>query len=281
MIHDNVLIAHELMHYLQSAKNGSNKGFVAKLDMSKAYDRVEWDFLEKVLLQMGFAGSWVAKIMDCVRTIKYMVKCNSNLSNIIILERGLRQGDSLSTYLFLFCMNALSRMLLNAQNNGLMRGIRVFQNNPRINHLFFTNDSLLFIRNKKGDAELVQTILRDFERVSGQKINLSKPSLFFSLNKPREQRQELGSIMGMRVMEELEKYLGLPLTVGKNKTNAFRFLVDRFSNRIKDWSKRLLSYGGKEIFSKAVLQSLPTYTFSVFLLLKGILEALEDRMRNF
>lgn len=54
MIHDNVLIAHELMHYLLSSKNGPNKGFVAKLDMSKAYDKVEWNFLEMLLIKMGF-----------------------------------------------------------------------------------------------------------------------------------------------------------------------------------------------------------------------------------
>lgn len=68
--------------------------------------------------------------MDCVRTVNYMVNCNSNLSDIITLERGLRQGDLLSPYLFLFCMDALSRMLLDAQNNCLMRVIMVFRNSP-------------------------------------------------------------------------------------------------------------------------------------------------------
>lgn len=66
MIHDNILIAHETVHYLQSSKNGPNKGFVVKLDMSKAYDSVEWNFLERVILRMGFARGWVEKITDCV-----------------------------------------------------------------------------------------------------------------------------------------------------------------------------------------------------------------------
>ncbi|KAH1129232.1 hypothetical protein J1N35_000610 [Gossypium stocksii] len=89
MIHDNIFIAHELVHYLQSSKNGLNKGLVIKLDMSKAYDWVEWDFIEKVMKKIGFMNSWVNKIISCVRLVRYMVKCNSRLSKIITLERGL------------------------------------------------------------------------------------------------------------------------------------------------------------------------------------------------
>ncbi|KAA3462528.1 reverse transcriptase [Gossypium australe] len=76
MIHDNILIAHEMVHYLQSAKNGPNKGFVIKLDMSKAYDCVEWAFIKKVMKKMGYANVWVTKIMRCVQSICYVVKCN-------------------------------------------------------------------------------------------------------------------------------------------------------------------------------------------------------------
>lgn len=90
MIHDNALIAHELLHYLQSAKNGSNKGFVAKLDMSKTYDRVEWNVLEAVMNHMGFSTQWILKIMKNVRSVRYVVKCNLHLMKEIRLERGLR-----------------------------------------------------------------------------------------------------------------------------------------------------------------------------------------------
>lgn len=148
MIHDNVLVAHELMHYLYSSKNSPNKGCVVKLDMSKAYDRVERRLLENVMIKMGFSSVWVNKIMDCVCTVRYRVKCNMSQSDVIIPERGLRQGDPLSPYLFLFCMEALSRMLIHAQETHLIKGIRASVNGPRINHLFFADDALLFVRNK-------------------------------------------------------------------------------------------------------------------------------------
>lgn len=120
-----------------------------KLDMSKAFDRMEWNFIEAVIQKMGFANQWIDKIMGCFRTIKHLVKCNNHLSDTIFPERGLRQGDPLSPYLFLFCMEAFSRMLIHAQNNNSLRGIRASINGPRINHLFFTDDALLFVRNKK------------------------------------------------------------------------------------------------------------------------------------
>ncbi|KAH1082472.1 hypothetical protein J1N35_022233 [Gossypium stocksii] len=103
-------------------KNGLNKGLIVKLDMSKVYDRVEWDFLKAMMLKTGFGNRWVQKVMNCVRTMHYIFKCNNTLFDVIIPERGLRQGDPLSPYLFLFCMEALSKFLLNAQDN-VLRGI--------------------------------------------------------------------------------------------------------------------------------------------------------------
>lgn len=90
MIHDNILIAHELFHYFQSSKNGPNKVFAVKLDMSKAYDRVEWNFIEKVMLKLGFSSAWVSKIMGYVYSIKCVAKCNLRLIEDIISARGLR-----------------------------------------------------------------------------------------------------------------------------------------------------------------------------------------------
>ncbi|KAK5802755.1 hypothetical protein PVK06_030374 [Gossypium arboreum] len=275
MIHDNILIAHELLHYLQSSKNGPNKGLVVKLDMSKAYDRVEWNFIEKVMKKMGFEEKWIAKIMECVRSVTYTVKCNNILSDIFIPERGLRQGDPLSPYLFLFCMEAFSRMLIHAQENNTLRGIRASRDGPRINHLFFADDALLFVRNKRSDIECLVKMLTTFSNISGQEINFEKSMVLFSPNTPRAQRTIFSDLLGMPVVEKLNNYLGLPIPIGKKKTEAFKDITNRLSCRINSWIKRLLSFGGKEVFIKAVLQSIPTYAMSIFLAPKGVIEDIQ------
>lgn len=135
-----------------------------------------------VLLKISFARDWVSKLIESVWSIKYLVKCNSRLSDFLIPSKGFHQVDPLSPYLFLFCMDVLSRLLLNAQNNGMIMGIQVNQYSPHINHLFFNDDALLFIKNKKEGVEIMCDILYNFEEMSSQKVNLSKSLLFFSPN---------------------------------------------------------------------------------------------------
>lgn len=67
-----------------------NKDFMAKLDMSKAYDQVKWDFLKTMLDHMGFSPWWIMRVMNSVRSVKYVVKCDSCLSDDFCSERGLR-----------------------------------------------------------------------------------------------------------------------------------------------------------------------------------------------
>ena len=94
-------------------------GFMAlKLDMSKAYDREEWLFLEKSLLQMGFHGSWVALIMECITTVSYSILVNGEPKGLIKPSRGLRQGDPLSPYLFLFYVEGLNAIIRGAALKG-------------------------------------------------------------------------------------------------------------------------------------------------------------------
>ncbi|KAL4324012.1 hypothetical protein GQ457_11G027330 [Hibiscus cannabinus] len=123
-ITDNILVAHELVHTLHTSVSRSSQGAVFKLDMEKAFDRVEWPFLKAVMLRLGFAPSWVDLIMRCVSSVSSRVCVRGALSEAIRPQRGLRQGDPLSPFLFLFCSEGLSAALTAAQQEGHLPGVR-------------------------------------------------------------------------------------------------------------------------------------------------------------
>ncbi|GLT77195.1 hypothetical protein SLA2020_488040 [Shorea laevis] len=123
LISDNVLVAYEALHTMASRMKGK-KGYMAiKLDMSKAYDRVEWGFLEAIMRKMGFAEGWISLIMQCVRTVSYSVLVNGSPQGCITPTRGLRQGDPLSPYLFLLCAEGLSSLIRKAEVDGKITGL--------------------------------------------------------------------------------------------------------------------------------------------------------------
>ena len=127
--------------------NKGKTGFMAlKLDMSKAYDRVEWSFMEKVLVKMGFQERWVKLMMACITTASYSVLINGEPHGHITPSRGLRQGDSLSPYLFLMCTEGLHGLINKAVTQGDIRRISISRNGPKLTHLLFANDSLIFSR---------------------------------------------------------------------------------------------------------------------------------------
>jgi hypothetical protein len=188
LISDNILIAYELTHHFLKRKKG-NTGFAAiKLDMSMAYDRVEWQFLEQMMMKLGFCQAWIKLMMNCVSTVNYQIKVNGALSSAFTPERGLRQGDPLSPYLFLLCAEGFSSLLSKAENDGLISGVKICRNAPSISHLLFADDSLILIQAKGEDATQLRGILELYETCSGQMINKMKSAILFSPNTSDENR---------------------------------------------------------------------------------------------
>lgn len=103
---------------MKTTCTGKTSFMALKLDMSKAYDGVEWIFLEQIILRMGFREAWVALIMECITTVSYSILVNGEPKGLIKPSRGLRRGDPLSPYLFLFCAEGLNAILRRVVLNG-------------------------------------------------------------------------------------------------------------------------------------------------------------------
>lgn len=232
LITDNVLIAYELTHFLQN-RRGRGDGYAAlKLDMSKAYDRVEWHFLRRMMEKMGFDSRWINLIMQYVSTVSYKIKVNGELTEEIIPTRGLRQGDPLSPYLFLICAEGFSELLNAAEREGKLEGVTICQGALSVTHLLFAYDSLLLLKANDRNANHLQHVLQLYEDCSGQVINKEKSSVLFSRNCSRSAKDGVMSTMQLSHEARSDKYLGLPVYMGKSKAKMFSCLKDKVWKRI-------------------------------------------------
>ena len=280
-IQDNILVAQEVFHFLKMKKRGKKSYMAMKVDMNKAYDRVEWDFLEAVMLKLGFEKKWVDWIMECVKTVSYNLVINGKPSNRIYPTRGLRQGDPLSPYLFLIVSDVLSRMVLAEIKSQEVKGMVMNKYCPILSHLFFADDSLFFMEAEESNCQKMMGIIKDYELASGQKINLDKSSMVFSTNAGEELRRRIADCVGMTVAANPGTYLGIPSMWGRTKVNVMNFLKERVQGKLQHWKQQALSQGGKEILIKAVACAIPTYIMGCFKVPKKVCEEMNKEVANF
>lgn len=138
-----------------------------KLDMSKAYNKVKWVFVENVMKKLGFQEKWIAWIMKCISIVSYSILVDGEARGSIIPSKGLRYGDPLSSYLFLLYTEAFSTLIVDANNKNELNGIYICKGCPKVTHLFFADDSLLFCRVDSQECHMLAKILKHYEAASG------------------------------------------------------------------------------------------------------------------
>ncbi|XP_074267213.1 uncharacterized protein LOC141590524 [Silene latifolia] len=184
-----------------------------KLDMAKAYDRVEWVFLERVLQAMGFAGQWIFNVMRCVRSVSYEVLVNGAPSESFVPER---------------------------------------------------DDSIIFVKANENQVRVVMDVLSKYERASGQLVSKEKTTVSFSKGTVEWRREKVARVLGVKVVAEQDRYLGLPTVIGQSKHALTKIARDKLNNKMQGWHGKLFSRAGRETLIKAIAQSIPTYAMSVF-----------------
>ena len=116
---------------------------------------------------MGFDEKWVSLISVCIRSVSFLVLVNGEPHGLFQPNRGLRKGDPLSPYLFLLRAEGLHSLIQQVENNGLIRGVSLCKDGPKVSHLFFVDDSLLFCQANDHDSQAMLEILEKYEHVSG------------------------------------------------------------------------------------------------------------------
>ena len=280
-MNDNILISHELMHLINKQRAGTRHLGAVKIDMNKAYDRVSWLFILKVLKAYGFPDFWIALVKQCITTVTYKIVINGTVTNSFIPTCGLRQGDPLSPYLFLFCMDILSRMTTLAAEIKAFQGIKLRRQGPSLTHLFFADDALFFLKMSDGNCNRLSSMLTRFCNVSGQVLNLQKSFVKFSPNISTEQQQRFKSLLRMQAHSNMGTYLGIPFDIQDNKVPHFTPLLDKISSRIAQWHHHKLSQSMKLIVINSILIASLINHLSIFRIPSSITHKIDSMIGRF
>ncbi|XP_073047522.1 uncharacterized protein [Primulina eburnea] len=278
VISDNILLAQELTHSLSLPTRGGN--VILKLDMAKAYDRVQWSFLLDVLRHYGFSEQVVSLISACISHCQFSVNINGSLTGFFGSTRGLRQGDPLSPLLFILGAEYLSRGL-----------DRLYRQYPAIryrsgcdlplSHLAYADDIIIFATGGTREMNSLMDFLHHYENCSGQLVNAFKSAIILPPRCSGRTRSRLLRITGFGEGHLPIKYLGVPLFRGNRVCSLFDPLVQMVSKKLEGWELKTLSPGSRMTLLRSVLLSVPLYMFQVVQPPLAVMERLEKVFNGF
>uniref|UniRef100_A0A803QQG6 Reverse transcriptase domain-containing protein n=1 Tax=Cannabis sativa TaxID=3483 RepID=A0A803QQG6_CANSA len=264
IIFDNIIIANKVIHAITNRKHGKVGWAALKLDMEKAFDKVEWAYIEHILQHFGFPYPFISLILNCLSSVSFRLRINNCLSHQILPTRGIRQGDPLLPYLFLLVAEGLSGIINAKTHSNSFHGISISRSAPTISHLLFADDSLLFTKVTPSSSMEIKDILTLYNLATGQSVNFHKSSILFSPNTISSDCRTFRTTLHLDDKPFIDKYLGVPQCFSRSKTSSFVFLLQKASSKLSVWNQNLFSRAGKEILLKAVIQAIPSYAMSCF-----------------
>ncbi|KAL2475613.1 Uncharacterized protein Adt_36349 [Abeliophyllum distichum] len=236
-------------HWIRRCEGGNA---ILKLDMAKAYDRLDWGFLISVLEGFGFDAIWIDRIRRCISECHFSVLLNGRPCGFFPSSRGLRQGDPISPSLFILASDYFSRILTRQYQQIASMAYR-HGGDALISHLCFADDMIIFANGQKQSIRWVLHCIEHYERASGQLSSQQQPFT----------------------------YLGVPLFKGHRKIFLYDDLIQKVRSRISGWASRILSPGGRITLIRSVLSSLPLYLLQILKPPKAVLKKLESIFARF
>ncbi|XP_071685671.1 uncharacterized protein [Rutidosis leptorrhynchoides] len=268
---DGALIVNESIDFL---KRNKRKSLMFKVDFEKAFDSLSWDFLLEIMKRMGFGDRWRKWILACLQSASISILVNGSPTNEFRIERGVRQGDPISPFLFIIAAEGLNLLTKRAIECGLYKGVKIGSEDINISHLQYADDTIFLGEwNRQNFCNLMK-LLKCFENASGLKINYNKSKLF-GLGVNKDEVEVLAIRVGCKIGELPFTYLGLPMGKNMNRVENWDPVIEKFNKRLSDWKARTVSYGGRLTLVKSVLSSLPLYYFSLFRAPLSVIKILE------
>ena len=191
---DNAIIMQELIHTI-SGKKG----------------RLEWGFIREMLIKINLPHNIIKLIMSYVSTVSTSIVVNGGASDQILPSRGLRQGDPISPYIFIICMDFLVQLIEEKCSTNKWKPVRANRSGVAFSHLFFANDLILFAKANPKNCAAIREVLDLFCSKSSQSVNGAKSRVYFSPNVDRDSREDFCAILGFQSTPNLGKYLGIPI----------------------------------------------------------------------
>ncbi|GFZ11161.1 hypothetical protein Acr_22g0005590 [Actinidia rufa] len=274
---ENIYMVQELLR--KYCWNRISPRCIMKVDLRKAYDTVNWNFLEDVLSGLGFPALFIQWIMQCVSTTSYSISINGSLHGFFKGKQGLRQGDPISPFLFVLCLEYLSR------NLGKLKSIPDFNFHPKcfalnISHLAFADDLILFTRGDVTSVNLIMDCLNKFGECSGLGISNTKSNVFMA-GISRDIMEEIKTITGFSSGRFPFRYLGIPVAASRLTIEQFNPLITKISDYVSAWAGATLSYAGRSELIRSVLQGVECFWLSILPIPVGVRDKVISLCRNF
>jgi hypothetical protein len=271
---ESVVAAHEIIH---DVAYSDQSGFVFKLDYEKAYDKVDRNFLIKMMQGRGFSSKWIKILVSLLDRGSVGVRLNDMNSDLFLTSRGVRQGDPISPILFNYVADVFTKMLIQAAAKNHITGLMHNMVNTGIISMQYADDTLLFLKNDVSSAINLKWLLSCFEQMSGMRINFHKCDLI-AINVDDESAQNVSQTLSCGLGKFPLKYLGVPLHYKKLRKEDLQPVVDKILKKAGGWRGRLLNHAAKLELVRSVLASIPLYLLSVIKFPKWAITLINSHM---